>query len=137
MSSKEAVFDKHFSNLFQHPLFAAVRKLIDCSEFALRRIHLLEQLLQHDNGLAPLFKDNYQQEIKQIDLDLSEPVFGAHLRVLRNKFFLRLAVRELGEVATTEETMASWSDCADVLILHVLDFCERQLCKRYGKAQWH
>ncbi len=133
ISSREVIFDKHFSKLSKYPLYEAVRKLIYCSEFALRRVSLLEDLVQHDGGLTAWFKEHYQKEVDQISFELSEPVFSTNLRALRNKYFLRLALRELGDLATTIETMASWSDCADVLILHALRYCEMQLSERFGK----
>jgi glutamate-ammonia-ligase adenylyltransferase len=129
---KETLLKKHFSSLPQS-IHTGLRKLIYSSDFAIRRITILEELLHQDDGLSPWFKTHYQAELSQISLDLSEVGLSSVLRIQRNKYFLRLALRELAGLANTIETMLSWSDCADVLILFVLQYCENKLINRYGK----
>jgi glutamate-ammonia-ligase adenylyltransferase len=129
---KESMFLKYFDSLV-HPLRETVRKLCYASEFALRQQAVLHQLLVNDNCEQSWNKRQYQQEASQLSLELSETAFSSALRIFRNKCMLRLMLRELAALANTIETMESWSDCADALILHTLSYCEAQLIKRYGE----
>ena len=69
-----------------------------------------------------------------IPFTLPPHIFAKCLRDFRHRHLLRLLLRELSHLAHTEETMMSWSDCADALILHTRRYCEQQLGPRYGRA---
>ncbi len=129
-----ALFVRHFATLV-HPMSPYVQCLLHISDYACRHINLLQTLLQEDGCRHQLMNTDYQALILQIPLDLPVPAFMRQLRLFRNRHLLRLLLRELGGLASTEETMAAWSDCADALILHALAYCERQSEQRYGKPR--
>jgi glutamate-ammonia-ligase adenylyltransferase len=131
LASKLWVLEKYCSQL-QHPLKDCVEKLILSSDFALRQINTLLALLSHDSCSSLLSREEYFSLIKTLNMDSPVAVYSAQLRYFRHTHFLRLLVLELSGLATTEEVMQSWSDCADVLILQGLSYCQRLISARYG-----
>lgn len=117
----------------EHPLYSAAQRLLYVSDYAGRYIDHLTMLLQEDDCLSSLSGADYQRLIADISLDLPFHIFCRSLRYFRHRYFLRLLLRELSNLASTQETMTSWSDCADALILHTIRYCEEQLMQRYGK----
>jgi glutamate-ammonia-ligase adenylyltransferase len=101
------------------------------SNYACRHIDILKQLLAEDDCLAPIPSSKYLTLLEE-QTSQSGPYFGRELRRFRHKHLLRLLLRELAGIAKTEDSMASWSDCADALILHTLSYCQKELSGRYG-----
>ena len=131
LSSKSWFIEKHLSTL-THPLKDSVEKLLLISDYACRQIGLLNALLTQDNCSSLLDRTDYFSAIKQLNTDVPQPIYLRALRHFRHTHFLRLLLLEIAEIATTEEVMKSWSDCADAIILHALDYCKRALIIRYG-----
>lgn len=132
LQSKAAFIAKQFPEL-THPLHLAVQRLLYTSDYACKRIQILQNLLQEDDCQDPLLGEDYKNLIAAIPLDLSAIAFMQALRQFRHRHLLRLLLRELADLADTEATMAAWSDCADALIIHSLHFAEQQLEQRYGR----
>ena len=130
----KALFDKHFASL-NHPVCAAVEKLLMCSEYASRHIPLLSELLQEDDCQQAIAKDTYYHLANAL-ADQNFAPFSRSLRQFRHRYFLRLLLREYAGLSDTRETMRSWSDIADALILRALAFCEQELAGRYGYARY-
>lgn len=116
-----------------HPLYLAAQRLLYSSDFANRQLSHLNKLLHEDDCQSLLNQADYQRLIALIPFDVPPHIFACSLRHFRHRHFLRLLLRELANLADTEETMLSWSNCADVLILHTIRYCEQQLAQRYGK----
>ena len=133
LQPKRALFAKYFPALV-HPLDMTVQRLLCVSDYAGRQIDHLHTLLHEDDCQSRLTGDDYQQLVSLINLDVPPHAFARALRHFRQRHLLRLLLRELANLAHTEETMSSWSACADSLILHTLRYCEQQLVTRYGKA---
>ena len=131
LSSKSWFIDKHVSTL-THPLKESVEKLLLVSDYACRQIELLMGLLTEDKCSSLLDREDYFKAINQIKTDIPQPLYSRLLRHFRHTHFLRLLLLELAEKATTEEVMRSWSDCADAIILHTLDYCKNSISIRYG-----
>lgn len=132
LRSKSALFEKIVASVV-HPLQATVNQLLYVSDYAVRQVRHLLQLLQEDDCQHPLSGDDYHEAIlKTIPLDWPTPRFAEEIRYFRHRHLLRLLLRELAGLADTRETMAAWSDCADALILHTLHYSDQQLAKRYG-----
>lgn len=131
LSSKSWFIEKHLSALI-HPLKDSVKQLVLSSDYACRHIGLLNSLLDQDKCNSLLNRKDYFNAVKQLKMDLIQPLYVRELRYFRHTHFLRLLVLELAGIATTEEVMRSWSDCADAIILHTLDFCKRSISSRYG-----
>ena len=129
---KGTLFSKNFSK-FEHPLNVAVQHLLYVSDYAGQQICHLQALLQEDTCQSQLRKEDYEQLIASIPLDVPFHVFARALRHFRHRHLLRLLLRELASLASTEETMGAWSNAADALILHTIRYCEYQLVQRYGK----
>lgn len=131
LQSKTAFFEKNASDL-QHPLIESVKKLLLISNFSCRRIDLLRTLLKEDQCQNLLSRTQYFAAASQLSLDWPQNTFMSSLRKFRTTHFLRLLLLELAGIATTEQIMRSWSDCADALIMQVLDYCKQSLFARYG-----
>lgn len=132
LTSKREWFVKQLGNV-THPLLESAIKLLTTSDYAVRQMQTLSLLLREDDCQKPWCAQEYEQFVKAISLDLAERSFADALRSFRHRHLLRLCVREYAHLATTEETMAAWSDCADAIILHTLDYSERLLARRYGQ----
>ncbi|WP_133127020.1 bifunctional [glutamate--ammonia ligase]-adenylyl-L-tyrosine phosphorylase/[glutamate--ammonia-ligase] adenylyltransferase [Legionella nagasakiensis] len=127
----DILFTKHFESL-SHPLSMTVRQLLGISDYACRQILHLKELLAEEDCQGRLAKEDYQQLIASMRIDNPVQMFAQSLRQFRHRHLLRLLLRELAHLADTQETIAAWSDCADVIILHTLAYCKAQLSKRYG-----
>ena len=124
-------YQKYFADL-ESPLAEAIQTVLVVSDYAYRQINVLRTLLAEDDCQQSLYFDEYRQLVEQI-IDQPPTVFASHLRQFRHRHFLRLMLRESAGLASTQETMTAWSDCADALILRVLQFCQAELSTRYGK----
>ena len=125
-------FQKHFQEL-THAMRDALETLLLVSEYACRHVEALQSLLRSDDCQEPVKTEHYIQELDKIPHQ-TNALFARALRKFRHQHFLRLLLRELSGLANTIETMASWSDCADALILRTLAFCQLEVSKRYGEA---
>lgn len=114
-------------------MIAAVQKLLLVSDYACKHVDILKLLLLVDDCKLPIDNNGYFQLLDEFVLQASLP-FARALRQFRNYHFLRLLLRELAGLAGTEETMASWSNCADAIILRSMGFCQQELAARFGDA---
>ena len=126
------IYIKHFFDL-AHPLAISVQHLLCISDYAARQIPHLKILLQEDNCQFLLTREDYQHLVESIPLHVVTPVFSRALRHFRHRHLLRLALREVAHLASTEETMSAWSHVADAVILHTLRYAEGQLSQRFGR----
>lgn len=129
--SKSWLIEKYFADS-SHPLINTVRKLILVSDYACKQVVLLKELLMGDECLAPLSRHDYFQALENISLTLPQAHYARIVRQYRHTHFLRLLLLELSRTITTEQVIRSWSDCADALILHGLDYCQYHLSLRHG-----
>lgn len=132
LSAKASLFQKHFTSL-EHPLREAVQYLLLTSNYAGKKINHLKLRLDEDDCLSCLSKSDYYDLCSQIALDVPQHVFSQALRRLRHSLLLRLRLREIAGLSSTREAMTTWSDCADAIIQHALDFCQHELSKRFGR----
>ena len=132
LNPKREWFTKQLGDV-THPLFESALKLLATSDYAVRQIQTLCLLLREDKCQDQWGAQEYEQLIKAVSLDLPERGFSDALRAFRHRHLLRLCVREYAHLATTEETMAAWSDCADAIILHTLLYSEQLCVRRYGQ----
>ncbi|HBI22170.1 MAG TPA: bifunctional [glutamate--ammonia ligase]-adenylyl-L-tyrosine phosphorylase/[glutamate--ammonia-ligase] adenylyltransferase [Legionella sp.] len=131
LPAKRTLFLTQFATCV-HPLMASVALLLQGSDYAARHVTALHLLLDQDDCQNVLAIDAYQVLVLNIPLDLPLTAFKSALRQFRHRHLLRLVLRELAGLATTGDTLAAWSDCADAIILHALTFCEEQLFARFG-----
>ncbi len=131
ISAKTWFIEKYITPL-NHPLKEHVKKLVLTSDYASRQINLLEELLQKDSCCSLLPRSDYFTAINNINPELSQPMYSRDLRQFRHTHFLRLLLLEIAGLANTEDIMRSWSDCADAIILHALNYCKHHLSLRYG-----
>lgn len=106
--------------------------LLKISNYANRNIHHLQALLQEEECQHRLTKAGYQRLIAKIPLTITESAFASAIRHFRQRHLLRLLLREIADLSNTQETMNDWSECADALITHTLQYCEHQLGLRFG-----
>ncbi|MGQ3888845.1 bifunctional [glutamate--ammonia ligase]-adenylyl-L-tyrosine phosphorylase/[glutamate--ammonia-ligase] adenylyltransferase [Legionella sp. CNM-1927-20] len=130
LQSNHVLFDKYFSNL-EHPLRETVKILLSVSNYACKQIETLQHLLTEDDWQKQLNFYDYTNSLQQIHTKTSQQI-SKFIRNFRHYHFLRHLLRELGGLASTEETMASWSDCADALIIFTLNYCKQEMILRYG-----
>lgn len=130
-ASKMASIDKQLSDC-THQHIDAVKRVLLSSDFALRHIDMVKKLLTEYPNLTRLQREDYFRDIKQLSLTETQPQFMNVLRAFRHEHFLRLLVLQEAGIADVEVVMQSWSDCADAVILHALDFCHRQIAMTYG-----
>lgn len=131
LSSKSWFIDKHLSVL-QHPLQDSVEKLVLISDYACRQIGLLVSLLAKDPCNTLLQREDYFSSLNNLKQELPQTLYMRELRYFRHTHFLRLLLLEIAGIASTQEVMRSWSDCADALILHALNYCICSVSARYG-----
>lgn len=131
---QQLIYEKYFSRLV-HPMSSAVHRLLLSSDFACQKAVLIDQLLNHDKCRTGLKFADYQRLLKDISFETSEKNFAVYLRNFRHQQLFRLVLRELAGLAETDESLQTWSDCADALIIHTLKFCNQQLAKRYGQPR--
>lgn len=134
LATKSWFLEKYCSSL-QHPLKDSAQRLVLSSDYVCKQIERFLILLQHDECQSLLSRQNYFDLINALPLDAPLPFFMKELRHFRNRHFLRLLLLEQAELANTEEIMRSWSDCADAIILHTMNYCKRLLSTRYGIAR--
>lgn len=121
---------KHLDKL-AHPMKDAAKALVGISDFVARHMGILKELMETDDCQHIFLLADYHQQMAV--LQTANAVLFAHeLRMVRHRQFIRLLLREYVGLASTQETMASWSDCAEALTLKTLDFCEQELSKRFG-----
>jgi glutamate-ammonia-ligase adenylyltransferase len=131
LESKSWFIEKHFSDLV-HPLLTAAKKLTMVSDYASKHIQLLKNLLTEDECTALIYREGYFREVKKLVLNSPQANYMRELRNFRNTHFLRLLLMEQAGIIKTERVMRSWSDCADAIILHSLNYCQINLSLRYG-----
>ncbi|WP_191968244.1 bifunctional [glutamate--ammonia ligase]-adenylyl-L-tyrosine phosphorylase/[glutamate--ammonia-ligase] adenylyltransferase [Legionella longbeachae] len=131
LQSKSWFIDKYLSDL-QHPLCDTAKRLILFSDYACRHIQLLKKILMTDNCLSALSREDYFHALKSIPSCLPIATYLRDVRQFRNTHLLRLLLLEMAGIIHVEEAIKSWSDCADALILHVLDYCKQSLSVRHG-----
>lgn len=131
LESKAWFIEKHFSDL-SHPLSDSVKKLILVSDYACKQVQLLKNLLINDECIALLVREDYFHALNKVPFSLAPAHYARELRHFRHTHFLRLLLLELSGISSTAEVMCSWSDCADALILHALQYCKQTLSVRYG-----
>ena len=132
LTSKRMLFLAQFA-MRAHPLIASIALLLQGSDYAARHVTALHLLLDQDDCQDALGIDAYHALVRNIQLDLPPMTFSSALRQFRHRHLLRLMLRELAGLATTRDTLAAWSDCADAIILHALMFCEKQMFARFGR----
>ncbi len=74
----------------------------------------------------------YQQVYEGVMAAQDEAVFIQQLRKYRNWQMTRIAIRDLANLATLEETLRDLSDLADALVTAALDWHYERACVRYG-----
>jgi len=131
LHSKLGFIEKHLSDL-NHPLQESAKKLLLISDYACRYIELFRSLLLNDACQSVLSREDYFIAISHLNTDASQILYQRELRQFRHLHFLRLLLLELAGIASTEEVMRAWSDCADAIILHALNYAKRTLSVRHG-----
>lgn len=131
LHSKSWFIEKHLSNL-HHPLYERVTKLILISDYSCRHIQLLKNLLMQDECHSSLSREDYFRALKGASLSVPMATYLRVVRQFRNTQLLRLLLLETADIIDTEEAIKSWSDCADALILHALEYCKQSLSLRHG-----
>lgn len=105
--------------------------LLESSDYALRHMDVIEDLIRENDLTRPLFLKEYQKVFTTLH-QLDEPLFSTQIRRLRQRFFLRLLIRQYAGLADIIETMASWSDFADAVVIAARDKCQEIIAKKYG-----
>lgn len=131
LASKQWFIEKHLSAL-EHPLKDSVEKLLLVSDYACKHIELFIALLHKDECKRLLSREEYFAAIKTLNQDAPQALFMRELRQFRHRHFLRLLLLDTANLASTEEVMRSWSDCADAIILHASQYCLGTVSERYG-----
>ena len=134
LSSKAWFIEKHLSAI-HHPLKESAEQLLVVSDYACRQVSLLISLLANDSCNTLLSREDYFNALARVKTELPQAIYMRELRHFRHTHFLRLLLLELAGRASTEEVMRSWSDCADALILHALNYCSHSASVRYGVAR--
>ncbi|MCC5792986.1 MAG: bifunctional [glutamate--ammonia ligase]-adenylyl-L-tyrosine phosphorylase/[glutamate--ammonia-ligase] adenylyltransferase [Legionellaceae bacterium] len=117
-----------------HPYRDSICLLLESSAFIRRHSALLQALLA-DHDWEALTRDDYDRELMAIDPSQSFSNYGRALRRFRNTHLIRLCVREWAGLSDTQNTLEQWSDCAECLLWHALNFCQQELHQRYGQCQ--
>ncbi len=131
LSAKKWFIEKYTADL-NHPLKESVEQLILVSDYACKHLPLLITLLNDDSASRLLSREDYFSTINQINLEQTQALYSSALRQYRHKHFLHLLLLEYSGIINTEQAMQAWSDCADALILHSLNYCQKILTERYG-----
>lgn len=130
--NKQWFIEKYFVEV-DHPLKESSIKLVLESDFVSRQIQILIELLHTEKEIHLLNRSDYFKQIKKLSLEVSQAVFMQTMRFFRHKQFIRLMLLQAAKLANTKEVMNSWSDCADAIILHTIDYCQASLNSRYQK----
>lgn len=114
-----------------------VLRVLGSSEFvreSLRRYPQWLELFATPGALdAPVDRALYHPALcRQLDRAESEEAFMACLRVERRREMVRIAWRDLGGIATVEETLAELTTLAEVLLDAALERVYRTQCARFG-----
>lgn len=131
LQSKSWFIERYLSDL-HHPLNESVKKLVLVSDYACRHIQLLKNLLVQEEIQCLLSREDYFHALKSNSLSVPITTYLRVVRQFRNTWLLQLLLLETAGIIRTEEAMSAWSDCADALILHVLDYCKQALSVRHG-----
>lgn len=131
VSSKQWFIEKYVDPS-SHPLKTSLEQLILVSDYACKNLPLLLNLLNKDLCTTLLSRQDYFSLINQLNCEQSQGFYSTELRIFRNTHLLRLLLLEYAGLITTEQAMASWSDCADALIVHSLKYCQKSISNRYG-----
>lgn len=110
----------------------ALITLWSTSDFAKKHTRIITQILDSDALHQTWNHARYRKDLQQLSDDQTHLSFGKQLRYFRHFHILRLWLRELAGVASTQETMECWSRCAQEIIVCALHFCEMELSARYG-----
>lgn len=114
-------------------LIKGIEILLAFSDFALRQREILKKLLREDDCLQNYNLGDYLRLVDEIQVeDLS--LFQQAIRHFRHYHLLRLLVRELSGLASTEDSLKAWSYCAEALILKTLNFSLNHFSKIHGLA---
>lgn len=130
--AKLAFFDRHFASV-SHPYLDAVKKILLSSDYACRQVEHIKYVLKHDDLSSTLAAADYQKALQSISIERPSSIFSQSLRQFRHRHFLRLMLREAAGLSTIQETMRSWSYCADALILHALSHARLTQSRQYGE----
>jgi [glutamine synthetase] adenylyltransferase / [glutamine synthetase]-adenylyl-L-tyrosine phosphorylase len=109
----------------------AAQQLIEKSDYASRHSKLVAFLLEKREWGKSFSFDSYFNELEKYQ-DQSIEDFAVSLRVFRNRHLLRLLLRTILNLTTIEETMRTWSDMADAIIMTTLGRIEREYRPIYG-----
>lgn len=128
---KQTLLNKYFANMDAERQ-EAVGRLLFVSDYACQHIKDLYALLCEDQCIQALSRKDYCNLAANIPDTLEQPAFNRALRQFRHRHLLRILFREQSGLSNTESSMQAWSDCADAIILHTLDYCLNSLVPRYG-----
>ncbi len=110
----------------------AAQQLIEMSDYAARHQQLLHTLVETKAWMHAFSFTMYLQELEVLHRQPVE-MLAVLLRKFRHQHLLRLLLREFVGLATTEETMRSWSDVADALIVTTLKCCHNWCISLHGE----
>lgn len=131
LSIKQWAIEKYLSNL-SHPLKDAAQLLLLVSDYALKQVHFLLDVLQNAAFNELLTREDYFLLLQTLPLDLTQAMYFSRLREYRHRFLVQLLLLEYAGRIDTQQAMRAWSDAADALILHCLDYCQNKIQERYG-----
>ncbi|RUR09379.1 bifunctional [glutamate--ammonia ligase]-adenylyl-L-tyrosine phosphorylase/[glutamate--ammonia-ligase] adenylyltransferase [Legionella sp. km772] len=134
LSAKKWLIDKYTGSL-THPLKEAAALLLLVSDYAGKQVSTLIALLEDRKLNQVLSREDYFSEINQINLEQTQTMYASMLRQHRHRYLLQLLLLEYAGLIDTEQAMRAWSHCADALILHCLNYCQKKLSERYGSPR--
>lgn len=132
VQTKQWIIDKYVSSNESYANQTAIKLLLS-SDFVGKHIDLLKKIQStHDWHVLPT-RHEYFDLLRPLSFDLSMRQYMQELRQFRNQQFIRLLLLEANNYLSIEQVMTSWSDCADAIILHALDYCYAMLAVKYGE----
>lgn len=134
LEAKSWLIEKHLSS-WNHSLKDKdhIIQLITVSDYAAKHVELLKELVINSPWQKKPTRKYYFRSIERLSLSLSSTNYCQALRKFRNLHLLQLLLLESINLLTTEEVMTNWSDCADAIILHALEYCKQTLISRHGE----
>lgn len=132
--TKNWFIEKHCAEL-EEPFCTAVKKLILQSHYVCRHVNLLNEIIHSGTGMQSFARAVYFERVECLSLSLSPADFMKVLRQFRHEHFLRLMLLQALELMPTEKVLEAWSDCADAIILRALDYCKKNVSKRFGEPR--
>ena len=132
LNRQQMLFDSNFLD-FNHPQKEAIQSLILSSDFAGRHIRLLKDALAKDDLSRRFQRKDYDEELGKTASSLDERAFSRALRLFRHWHLLRIQLRELAGISTTEMSLRDWSDCADAMIMFALQYCLNHQSQKFGQ----